>query len=88
MSKEAAEHHQKAAEHHEQAAQHHRAAAKRHEEGRDEEALDDKRSANGHLTAALFHAAIAEAIEHHSKTKPNPRLVGAEVKLLGHTAEG
>lgn len=69
MSKEAAEHHQKAAEHHEQAAQHHRAAAKRHEQGRDEEALN-KRSANMHLTAALFHAAIAEAIEHHNKTSP------------------
>jgi hypothetical protein len=69
MSKEAAEHHLKSAEHYKEEARHHREAAKRHEEGQHLEALDDKRSANGHLNAALFHAALAEAIE-HSKTSP------------------
>jgi len=70
MSKEAAEHHLKAAEHHEQAARHHREAAKRHDEGRYDEASEDKQSANKHLNAALFHSAIAEAIEHHGKASP------------------
>jgi hypothetical protein len=69
MSKQAAEHHLKAAEHHEQAAQHHREAAKRHEENPHAVVSGDKRSASGHINAALFHAAVAEAIE-HSKTSP------------------
>jgi hypothetical protein len=69
MSKQAAEHHLKAAEHYEQAARHHRNAANRGEEDRHIEASDDNRSANEHINAALFHAAVAEAIE-HGKTSP------------------
>ena len=64
MSKQAAEHHLKAVEHHEQAAQHHREAAKRHEEDPHAEVSGNERSASGHLNARLFHAAVAEAIEH------------------------
>jgi len=70
MSKQAAEHHLKAAEHHEQVAQHHREAAKRHAEDRHVAVSGDNRSATGHMNAALFHAAVAEALE-HGKTSPS-----------------
>jgi hypothetical protein len=69
MSKQAAEHHLKAAEHYEQAARHHRKAAKRHEEDLPIEASDDNR--NEHKNAAVFHAAVAEAIEHGKASPAN-----------------
>jgi hypothetical protein len=81
MSKQAAEHHLKAAEHYEQAALHHREAAKRHEEDRYQEASDDNRSANEHINAALFHAAVAEAFEAR-QDQPGPRLVSTRPRYL------
>jgi hypothetical protein len=59
------------------AARHHREAAKRREEDRHIEASDDSRSANEHIIAALFHAAVAEAIEHGKAARRTLSSLGA-----------